>query len=280
MAAWHTPSVVTSMSTRTRTRLADTLPDLIPQHFPGHGEDAPLDLPALDTATARQVGELFTSPEFDAWSESLAKVENCVSPIRLHGSTQTVDIATGAVVSSYSSRQEPLGITLVPCGNRRASRCPACSRVYAGDMFHLIRAGVLGGKGVPETVVENPLVFATVTAPSFGAVHGHARRATLRPSAPWASSRARAGRPALLPGTSSAPDPVLGQPLCVDCYDYASQIVWQWWAPDLWRRFTIALRRLVAKSLGIAAPRLGEVASVQYAKVAEYQLRGRCTSTP
>jgi hypothetical protein len=39
-------------------------------------------------------------------------------------------------------------------------------------MFHLIRAGVAGGKTVPETVADNPLVFATVTAPSFGHVHG------------------------------------------------------------------------------------------------------------
>jgi hypothetical protein len=69
-------------------------------------------------------------------------------------------------------------------------------------------------------------------------------------------------------------DPLLGQPLCGDCYDYDSHVVWQWWAPDLWRRFTIALRRLVAKALGVPVTRLGDVATVQYAKVAEYQLRG------
>ena len=40
-------------------------------------------------------------------------------------------------------------------------------------MFQLIRAGVAGGKTVPASVAENPLVFATVTAPSFGPVHGH-----------------------------------------------------------------------------------------------------------
>ena len=45
-------------------------------------------------------------------------------------------------------------------------------------------------------------------------------------------------------------------------------------APDLWRRFTIALQRMVAKTLGIPASRLGEVATVQYDRVAEYQLRG------
>ena len=58
------------------------------------------------------------------------------------------------------------------------------------------------------------------------------------------------------------------------CYDTASAVVWQWWAPELWRRFTIALRRALARTLGVAESRLGEVASVQYAKVAEYQRRG------
>jgi hypothetical protein len=69
-------------------------------------------------------------------------------------------------------------------------------------------------------------------------------------------------------------DPHVGQPLCQDCYDYASQVVWQWWAPELWRRFTITLRRLLAHHLGATPARLGGVASLQYAKVAEYQLRG------
>lgn len=45
-------------------------------------------------------------------------------------------------------------------------------------------------------------------------------------------------------------------------------------APDLWRRFTITLRRLVAKTLDLPATRLGDLATVQYAKVADYQLRG------
>jgi hypothetical protein len=141
-------------------------------------------------------------------------------------------------------------------------------------MFHLIRAGVSGGKTVPPTVADNPLVFATMTAPSFGVAHGrreqgrrchpHTRRAPLCPH----------GRPATCPIQHAEGYPLLGQPLCGDCYDYASQVVWQWWAPDLWRRFTIGLHRLVAHTLGVPGPRLGDVATVQYAKVAEYQLRG------
>jgi hypothetical protein len=67
---------------------------------------------------------------------------------------------------------------------------------------------------------------------------------------------------------------MLGQAVCSDCYDYESQVAWQWWAPELWKRFTIALRRSVAKSLGVPAARLPDVATVQYAKVAEFQRRG------
>lgn len=33
-------------------------------------------------------------------------------------------------------------------------------------------------------------------------------------------------------------NPVVGQPLCPDCYDYASQVVWQWWvAFNAWQYF-------------------------------------------
>ena len=50
--------------------------------------------------------------------------------------------------------------------------------------------------------------------------------------------------------------------------------MWQWWAPELWRRTTIALRRGLATVLGVPERRLKDVASLQYAKVAEYQARG------
>ena len=265
------------MSTRTRANVTTTLPALLPDAFPDFPETvetAPLDLPPLGADMQRQVAHLLTSPGFDAWSEALARVGNCSRPIRLHGGSETVDRVTGEMLSTYSSSQEPLGVTHVRCGNRRASECPSCSRLYAGDMFQLIRAGVSGGKTVPASVSENPLVFATVTAPSFGTVHGH--RTDGRSCRPHSrgGSVCPHGRPRSCKARHREDEPALGQPLCPDCYDYASQLVWQWWAPDLWRRFTIALRRLVARTLGVPASRLAEVATVQYAKVAEYQLSG------
>ena len=263
------------MSTRTRARVTDTLPALFPDVFPGHADtdvNAP-DLAPLTAEARRQVTELLGSGEFDAWTEALARVGNCARPIRLHGHTETVDTTTGEILSRYTSADEPMGITHVRCGNRRAAECPSCSRLYAADMFHLIPAGVAGGKTVPESVAENALVFATLTAPSFGPVHGRRDHGPCRHSS-RGPAHCRHGRPTGCPAGHDVDDPALGQPLCPDCYDYASHVVWQWWAPDLWRRFTIALRRLVAKTLNVPASRLGEHATVQYAKVAEYQLRG------
>ena len=118
------------MSTRTKAAVADTLPALFPAVFPGHGEDALLDLPPVTEQVQLQIRDRLISPGFDTWSEALARVGNCSNPIRLHGSTQTVDAGTGEILSTYSSRSEPLGVTHVRCGNRRATECrpaPGCT---------------------------------------------------------------------------------------------------------------------------------------------------------
>ena len=200
-----------------------------------------------------QLQRMFTSNQFMPFVDALARVGNCAHPIRLRGSSTRIDPATGEILSSYASSDEPLGVTYIRCGNRRAAVCPACSRVYAADVFHLIRAGVTGGKTVPESVAENPLVFATLTAPSFGHVHS-VRHADVQHRG---TRRCRHGHPLHCLVRHGDDDPELGQPLCFDCYDYTSQVVWQWWAPDLWRRFTIALRRLIAKTLGVPGDRVG-----------------------
>jgi len=51
-------------------------------------------------------------------------------------------------------------------------------------------------------------------------------------------------------------------------------VIWQWWAPELWRRFTIALPRLMAKRLGVTQKQARRLVRVSFAKVAEYQVRG------
>ncbi len=66
----------------------------------------------------------------------------------------------------------------------------------------------------------------------------------------------------------------LGEPLCPDCYDYEGHVLWQWNAPELWRRFRIALGRELASTLGVAERRLKDLARIDYSKVAEFQARG------
>jgi Replication initiator protein, pSAM2 len=230
-------------------------------------------LPGTDALTHAQVMARLRSADLDDWASAAARVGFCSSPVRLVGHSVAVDRTSGEVVRQYASADEPGGVTFVRCGNRRADQCPSCSRLYAADTFHLIRAGVAGGKGVPEAVADNPLVFATLTAPSFGAVHGRRQNRRCRAHAASAA-RCRHGNPRDCFKVHEPDDPELGQPLCPDCYDYESHVLWQWWAPELWRRFTIALKRRLAQLLGADLDRLGEVASLQYAKVAEYQVRG------
>lgn len=241
--------------------------------FAGFGDTSPLVLPDLTPAVSEQVTKRLLSADFTAWSETAAKVGHCAHPVRLHGSTTRVDPSTGQVLSSYTSASEPLGATYVRCGNRRESKCPSCSRIYARDTFELIRAGVAGGKTVPASVADNPLVFATLTAPSFGHVHGlRAHGSKCRPRD--RAKRCVHGRPIGCLTAHQPGDEVLGQPICGECYDYPTHLVWQWFAPELWRRFVIALRRKTAQLLGVDDTRLSGVATIQYAKVGEEQQRG------
>jgi len=187
-----------------------------------------------------------------------------------------VDTTTGEVVGTYESSSEPDHVTYVRCGNRRADVCPSCSAEYAGDLWHQLSAGMVGGKGVPEQIREHPLVFATLTAPSFGAVHtcGKPGWSTRRCRPRSARSLCPHGRPTWCMRIHTGADPELGQPLCADCYDYTAHVIWQWWAPELWRRFSITLRRHVAQLLGVAERAGRDLMRVQFAKVAEYQRRG------
>ena len=198
-------------------------------------------LPDVGTDANGQVLRRLRATDLNQWAAMADRVGFCSRPVRLVGSSTTVDRAIGEVLREYSSTDEPGGVTVVRCGNRREEQCPSCSRLYAADTLQLIRAGVAGGKGVPETIVDNPLVFATLTAPSFGAVHGRGRGGSCRPRR-GLSARCRHGRLSGCVQVHDSDDPQLGQPLCPVCYDYVGQVVWQWWAPELWRRFTIPIR--------------------------------------
>ena len=82
-----------------------------------------------------------------------------------------------------------------------------------------------------------------------------------------------AGRCGAASGITSQ-DPQLGQPLCWECYDYTGHVLWQWHAPELWRRFTIALQRRLAAVVGLSVKGFRERCRISYSKVVEFQARG------
>ncbi len=171
---------------------------------------------------------------------------------------------------------EPGGVLPVACKTRRASRCPPCAEVYRADTYQLIRAGLTGGKGVPNTVTAHPCVFATFTAPSFGPVHSHRERNCLpAPCRPRRQSpTCPHGRRMSCPDIHNRDDALVGEPLCPDCYDYTGSVLFNACAPELWRRFTITLRRTLARQAGLSVKALNAQCRISFAKVAEYQRRG------
>jgi hypothetical protein len=82
------------------------------------------------------------------------------------------------------------------------------------------------------------------------------------------------GRPSWCTAIHAEDDPRLGQPLCPDCYDYPGHVVFNWHAPELWRRFTITLRRTLARTAGLSAAEFARRCRLSFVKVAEFQRRG------
>src|ERR671916_222532 len=120
----------------------------------------------LDPGAVRGLIARAGDPKRERWLDQVRRTGACRHPVRLRGVVLRGDELV------YSTAAEPDGALMVRCGNRRAERCPSCAYEYAGDMYQLVYAGLAGGrKGVPESVAEHPQVFATLTAPGFGAVH-------------------------------------------------------------------------------------------------------------
>jgi len=158
---------------------------------------------------------------------------------------------------------------MVRCRNRRATVCPACSRLHAGDTYHLVRAGLLGGKNIPATIRNRPRLFVTLTAPSFGPVHRAGEICRPRRE----GGTCEHGRPLGCGNVHTPGAPVVGQPLCADCYDYSGHVLWHAHASKLWDRFVIDVRRRLASSVGIVQSRFAAHARLSFARVAEYQRR-------
>ncbi|WKX09890.2 replication initiator [Streptomyces sp. NL15-2K] len=208
-------------------------------------------------------------PQFPRWLEQITATGGCSHPVHLTGSTTVLDGTTGEILHHYDTRSEPGERLLIRCRNRRATICPACSRLHAGDTFHLVRAGLIGGKNVPATVRTRPRLFVTLTAPSFGPVHRTGEQCRPRRDRGTCDH----GRSLGCGAVHDAADPLVGQPICPDCYDYTAHVLWHAHASKLWDRFVIDVRRRLATSAGIVQSRFAQHARLSFARVAEYQKR-------
>ena len=176
----------------------------------------------LSNPSPAVVGDILSrasSAGFEDWWAKVTDSGFCASPVRLERA------------SSYAQTE-----VFVRCKNRRASVCPSCSQLYAGDTWELVHAGIAGDD---ELLTGHPMVFATLTAPSFGSIH--------------------------------STGPFAGEPLCPDRYDYLGHVLFTWHAPALWHRFTVRLRRLVTRHCPREAG--DPEARVSYVKVVELQRR-------
>lgn len=228
--------------------------------------------------TVATADDVTTFADLISWERQLARTGACSHPVQLHGHIDAVDLATGEVAPVYDTSGEPGGVLHVACGNRRESVCPSCSQVYKRDARQLVRSGLVGGKGVPESVSTHPCVFATLTAPSFGPVHARRKRGkTVLPCRPRRDAAKRVcphGRDTSCPVRHPEEDPRLGRPMCQDCYDYEAAVLFNFHAGELFKRFTIYLRRYLARLAGITETAMRKETRIRYVKVAEYQARG------
>ena len=238
------------------------------------------------------------SAGYGAWLDHVWAAAACTRPIRLRGDIRHIDPDTGELLRTVPTIGMPDGVIYKPCGNRRVTVCPGCAETYRRDAYHLIRAGLAGGKTVDPAVAAHPAIFITLTAPSFGPVHSRPVRQHTCTDRSRCQCRPRPCHARRTPGRCPHgrhdtcftrhrhDDPALGQPLCPDCYDYQSHVVWNNAAGELWRRTKQAIERRLgqlARRRGVppirvpasdGKTRLVDPVRVAHGKAAEYQARG------
>ena len=230
----------------------------------------PPELDAEDWEMLGALGRRLRAKQFDDFTTQGEGCGWCGHPIRLRGA---VIARTGNErVRIFSTGGLPDGVFLKACGTRRETRCPSCAAVYRGDARHLVRSGLVGGKGVDESVTERPAVLLTLTAPSFGSVHSAGHRGSCRPGS--SSFRCVHGRQLACSEHHDDRDPVVGAPLCADCYDFEGAMLQNACTPELWRRTTIYVLRHLAGTLGWTQRETKDCVRLSFCRVAEFQRRG------
>jgi hypothetical protein len=110
---------------------------------PETGASSPWAFSAADSAFTRA-----TQQDYFTWLDHVWPAAGCANPVRLTGDICRVDSSTGEVLHTTPTSDLPDGVIYKACGNRRTSVCPACANRYRLDAFHVIRCGLIGGKGV------------------------------------------------------------------------------------------------------------------------------------
>ena len=128
-----------------------------------------------------------------------ASRRSCVHPATARGRCASSAMSRSAKAAGrrrvWSTDTEPDGVLRKACGNRREAVCPPCAERYRQDAYHLIAAGLRGGKGVPETVTEHPAVFVDAHGAELRR-RAHAAARAGRAAAALPAAARRAGLPA------------------------------------------------------------------------------------
>ena len=120
------------MSLKTRGDVYDALPAVLPDALPFNADASVPDVPALSAETERQVMDHSDVARLRRLVRGAVPGRELRPPGPAGGPSQTIDTTTGEIISTYSSADEPLGVTYVRCGNRRAIRVPVLLAAVCG----------------------------------------------------------------------------------------------------------------------------------------------------
>lgn len=215
---------------------------------------------------ADRVLDRVTRPDFTRWQAHAARAHGCSRPVRLRGSSTTIDARTGEVVESFDSADLPDAVVYSRAA-LAAPRCALRARSGTGGVRTTSSApGWLAARAfrTPSRRIR-PLSSRSPRRPSApstrdttdpaGPARHHARLAPCRPRRDRPTCRH--GRSAYCGAVHGDGDARTGTPLCLDCYDHAHQIAWNAFVPRLWTRTIDAVKRelrRLSRARGHAGP--------------------------
>jgi len=164
------------------------------------------------------------------------ETDGCSNPVRLL--KRVTNFRTGQISETPAERR---------CGNRRASECPSCSKLYRGDAFQVIRSGLFDPSN--PTAVYTWVTFTAPGADVFGPTHSQRR------------DKNKKIRPCACRQRHSDGDALIGTPLYPESYRY-----------DLAADFNANAGRLAAVTFQKLSRMLNR--KLQVVRVVEYQSRG------